>query len=253
MNEPRHQAFDALYLSPHLDDAVLSCGGQIHRHTASGRRVAVLTVFAGDIPPGPLGKLEADVLRWMGLDRETGMADRRAEDEKACGRLGAESLHWQIPEAPSRDRSLSDLESLFVPSPELDEALIADLAERLGEFRNVPEIVAPLGFGSHLDHHTVRHAAHRAFGDRIAYYEDFPYVLKVDQVTGRPETARLTPSIVELDPSDVAARVEAIKHYTSQIRALFGPWHHRLLPGRSVGAKVRRYVKKVGGERLRRE
>ena len=35
-------------VSPHLDDAILSIGGAIQRLTTSGRRVEILTVFAGD-------------------------------------------------------------------------------------------------------------------------------------------------------------------------------------------------------------
>ena len=37
-----------VYLSPHLDDAVLSCGGAIHRAGAAGEAVLVITVFAAE-------------------------------------------------------------------------------------------------------------------------------------------------------------------------------------------------------------
>ncbi|MGH2521295.1 MAG: PIG-L deacetylase family protein, partial [Anaerolineales bacterium] len=43
-----------LYLSPHFDDAALSCGGTIHQQTRQGERAVVVTVCAGDSPPGPL-------------------------------------------------------------------------------------------------------------------------------------------------------------------------------------------------------
>ena len=42
--------YDALYLSPHLDDAALSCGGQIAQATRRGARVLIVTVMAGDPP-----------------------------------------------------------------------------------------------------------------------------------------------------------------------------------------------------------
>ncbi|MFQ5421191.1 MAG: PIG-L family deacetylase, partial [Anaerolineae bacterium] len=44
--------YDAIYLSPHLDDAALSCGGQIFTRTSAGESVLVVTVMAGDAPPG---------------------------------------------------------------------------------------------------------------------------------------------------------------------------------------------------------
>jgi len=42
-----------LFLSPHLDDAVYSCGGTIHQLTSQGTPVQILTFMAGD-PPTPL-------------------------------------------------------------------------------------------------------------------------------------------------------------------------------------------------------
>ncbi|HOU40916.1 MAG TPA: PIG-L family deacetylase [Promineifilum sp.] len=45
--------YDHLYLSPHFDDAILSCGGQIARHTAAGQSVLVVTITGGDPPDNP--------------------------------------------------------------------------------------------------------------------------------------------------------------------------------------------------------
>jgi len=36
-----------IYLSPHFDDAVLSCGGLIFDQTCGGTAVEIWTVFAG--------------------------------------------------------------------------------------------------------------------------------------------------------------------------------------------------------------
>jgi LmbE family N-acetylglucosaminyl deacetylase len=36
-----------VYLSPHLDDAVLSCGGLIHRQVRAGQPPLVITLFSG--------------------------------------------------------------------------------------------------------------------------------------------------------------------------------------------------------------
>ena len=41
---------DHLYLSPHFDDAALSCGGQIATFTAAGQSVLVVTITGGDPP-----------------------------------------------------------------------------------------------------------------------------------------------------------------------------------------------------------
>lgn len=39
---------DAIHLSPHLDDVVLSCGGQIAARCGRGESVLVVTLAAGD-------------------------------------------------------------------------------------------------------------------------------------------------------------------------------------------------------------
>ncbi|MCP5190661.1 MAG: PIG-L family deacetylase, partial [Pseudomonadales bacterium] len=41
------QPYDSIYLSPHLDDVPLSCGGQVYQETSAGRRVLVVTLVAG--------------------------------------------------------------------------------------------------------------------------------------------------------------------------------------------------------------
>ena len=41
-----------LFISPHLDDVVLSCGGYIHRLTTSGEKVVIVTVITADVPAG---------------------------------------------------------------------------------------------------------------------------------------------------------------------------------------------------------
>jgi len=39
-----------IYLSPHLDDAVLSCGGIIWQQVQSGHQVEIWTICAADPP-----------------------------------------------------------------------------------------------------------------------------------------------------------------------------------------------------------
>ncbi len=43
-----------IYISPHLDDAVLSCGGLIREQTSTKTQVEIWTVFSGDPPAGSL-------------------------------------------------------------------------------------------------------------------------------------------------------------------------------------------------------
>jgi LmbE family N-acetylglucosaminyl deacetylase len=81
----------AVYLSPHLDDAALSCGGQIAQQTAAGLPVLIVTLMAGDPPARPLSPFAQQLhTRWQLHDAPTAVAARRAEDTAACRHLAAE-------------------------------------------------------------------------------------------------------------------------------------------------------------------
>ncbi len=49
-----------IYLSPHLDDAVYSCGGRIWQDVRRGDTVEIWTIFAGD-PAGELSRFAREL------------------------------------------------------------------------------------------------------------------------------------------------------------------------------------------------
>lgn len=249
-----------IFLSPHLDDAALSCGGQIAAATRAGVPVEIVTIFAGD-EPGP-GEPNASPLvekiydLWQ-LQAGEVMATRRREDLAACRELAAEALHWELQEAiHRRDSSRGEalyptLECLFGAVAPQEEELVASLARRLAALPGIGKgtsVVAPLGVGGHVDHRIARRAAERAFGADLLYYEEFPYIvwklfaLRRAGIHGRSWEASRQP----LTAADVGARIAAIACYASQVTPLFRT------PER-IGRLVRRHVRRAGGERLWRQ
>jgi len=252
-----------LYLSPHLDDVTLSCGGQIARAARADVAVDILTIFAGD-EPGPgervASPLVTEIYELWQLSPGEVMATRRREDRDACRVLAASARHWELREAIHRlDPDLGgalypSMATLFGAVAAPEEALVASLARRFTELlapaaleasRAVPRIVAPLGVGGHVDHRIVRAAAERAFGDRLLYYEEFPYIvwkpfaLRRAGISGRTWTAHRQP----LSAEDVAARIAAIACYASQVTPLFRT-------SENITRQVRRHVRRARGERL---
>jgi len=154
----------ALFLSPHLDDAILSCAGRILRHAARGERVVLLTVFSHADPQ--------DTANW---------AARRREDEAAAARLHAQARWLGLPDAPFRDPAYAgfDFDVLSGPHAPGDAAWRERVAERLrDEVRMLrPTVVyAPLGVGDHVDHRLVFEAA-ADLHPALRGYEDHPYAL----------------------------------------------------------------------------
>ncbi len=242
-------SYNRLYLSPHLDDAALSCGGQIHRATARGASVLVVTVMAGD-PPAPALSAYAQSLhsRWELAGEAT--AARRAEDREACAILGAQALHLDIPDCIYRgDPSggapfyTSDPD-IFGPIHPGDRPLLDKLIRRLVDLPPAEEVVAPLAVGHHVDHQLVREAAEAVWGSGLWYYEDYPYAQEPGAVTatlGDPQAweARVIP----LDEADLQAKIRAILAYRSQLSTFF-------TDRADLERQVRGYAAQVGGERL---
>lgn len=248
-------SYDAVYLSPHLDDAVLSCGGQIHDRVAAGQSVLVVTVGAGDEPAGAdeVSALVRTLHRAWRLDRpRPGTHDkgvvgrRRAEDRAACGILGAEALHWDLLEAVYRRDGSGEpfygtLDELFGPLPPDDRPTILAVAERLASLPPHRELFVPLGAGGHVDHRIARRAAEQRFGSRLVYYEEYPY--------GRSRRAvrRVVPGIgwrretVPVSRDGGRAKMRAVAAYRSQVKPLFGG-------SRRLRWKLRSHLRKLGGE-----
>lgn len=223
---------DAVYLSPHLDDVVLSCGGQLHRFVGLGQRVLVVTIMAG-APDGPPTPLARELHRIWGFADDEAVAARRDEDLAACAEIGVEALHLDFDDAVYRRRAGSDLPlypdagTLFsAPDPQ-DDGLVEALARRLADLPSAPRLVAPFGIGRHVDHQIVRRAAERFAAQdsarHLELYEDYPYCRKWwsrQRALGFPR--RHTQRLVALDKGDARAKCRAVACYSSQLEALFG-------------------------------
>ncbi len=243
--------YDAIYLSPHLDDAVLSCGGQIFRRIAEGQRVLILTLFTQDFSTSDVSEATRTVLDLMSLPVDEAMAIRRQEDLNACRVLGAELIHCPLPEALARRDAqgkpvYGSLSQLFGPMSFSDFPFVNEVAEALRGLPEAKEVFAPLTIGSHVDHQVVRQAAEDVFGTELSYYEDFPYVawrrFALQKVLGWRKKGWRS-EVVALEEKDLQARIDAIRAYSTQLKPLF--------KGEAgIEKSVHGWARKVGGERL---
>jgi len=245
--------YDSIFLAPHLDDAALSCGGQIANLARVGKRVLLVTVMAGDPPTDA----ENDYIRslharWE-LERDA-TAQRRAEDIAACAILGADYLHWSIPDciyrlnpADGRPMYLSD-DDIFGDVHPAEQPLVDEIANLLCALPAHGQCYAPLTVGHHVDHLLVAAAARLAFGDNLLFYEDYPYAQqpgKLAAVIGAPPVG-WQPAVTPLTNADLAAKIEAILAFRSQLSTFF-------TDRADLERQVKEYAAFVGGERVWRE
>ena len=228
-----------IYLSPHLDDAVLSCGGAIHRQAAAGDAVTVITFFSGEAAsPGTAGPLSsfARLQHHYWGDRRRPVALRRAEDAAALTLLGAEWYHVGYLDAVYRAGAggrwlYTDLETLIGEVQPDDPMIPAEtdlVTQVLGFIRHAPQTVvyAPLAVGRHVDHQVICRAARRLLsrGCRVAFYEDYPYARQpgvLEAALAAAGAEGWQPEVIPLEEGDVAAKVAAIGYYRTQIGTLF--------------------------------
>ncbi|MEO8274688.1 MAG: PIG-L family deacetylase [Thermoanaerobaculia bacterium] len=245
-----------LYLSPHLDDAVLSCGGQIARAARATATVDILTIFAGDEPDPAnpsASPLVDQVFALWGLPAGEVMSTRRREDAAACRLLQARCEQWKLQEAihrrdPATGEALyTSLKALFGDVSPQEEPLIAGLARRLADLApdDSTRVFAPLGIGGHVDHRIVRQAAERAFGSRLCYYEEFPYIVWKLFARRRAGVSKRQFEALRqaLSAEDVAARIAAIACYASQVPSLFST-------RKNLARQVHKHVRRARGERV---
>jgi len=177
--------WDRIYLSPHLDDAALSCGGLIYQQTHAGERVLVVTLFAGSPPDDEITPFARELkARWGGATDP--VAVRRREDLAAWRALGAEGLHLPYYDCVYRsdprtgEAYYPDVASIFADLHPAERdwrrELLAALRERVADLC-AARIVAPLTVGHHVDHILAQQMALELMrqGCDVRFYEDYPY------------------------------------------------------------------------------
>jgi len=213
-----------IYLSPHFDDAALSCGGSIWEQVQTGDYVTILTVCAGEPPAGPISDYAQSLhARW-----ETG-ADavkvRSEENRQSCQILGARLINLDIPDVIYRRSPVdgspvceSDADLLSALKP-LESPLIESLKTQLAELIPMDcEIVSPLALGGHIDHRLVRTAV-EGLDHPVRYYADFPYLLDLDQIA---HMAKMEYRLYPVSERGLEAWQASIAAHASQISTFWG-------------------------------
>ena len=228
-----------IVLSPHLDDAVLSCGALMN-HARTETSVTVVTFFTeGTEPPYTYGARR--YLQKHGKsDANSLFLARRAEDQAALEGAGISYVHVGLKEILFRRRTQPLLNQLPRTSriPELSyiyptvhfHVILGGISpDDLGTIRSVLDTIdhlslesstfflAPLGVGGHKDHLLVRTAAELS-RKRVAYYSDFPYNTRYSADLSFIERNSLMPTTWS---RDLAAKLPLIRAYQTQIDTLF--------------------------------
>jgi LmbE family N-acetylglucosaminyl deacetylase len=223
-------------LSPHLDDAALSCGGLLNFLTDRQASCLIISVYCGD-PPSVRSKDGA-----FRSNLRKGHASptlRRREDVAAMRSAEADFVHLGFTDGIFRRSPLTDQ---FIyrqarerwSAPRVDDLghveelylVLSRLCLNLGRIL----LVSPMAIGQHVDHTIVARVALRLAEQGLAllFFEDFPYVVNPQVGSGtQDDPARALgrlgqESVVRMVlPLDVKAKTSLIGNYKSQVPVLF--------------------------------
>ncbi|HSV85789.1 MAG TPA: PIG-L family deacetylase [Levilinea sp.] len=212
-----------VYLSPHYDDAVLSCGGVIWEQVNIGETVVIWTIFSGNPPEGPLSDYALEHHRRWGV-ADSLISLRRSEDQAACAAVGAKPGYFDLPDCiyrrlPGGEAVINNREHLFSPVHPGETGLISFITRMVeAKLHPADRLVCPLGVGGHVDHRMVR-AAVEAIDRPVWHYADFPYTILPEfqfrlEDWVSPGSQRLHYQISE---QGLAAWQAGVARYSSQI------------------------------------
>ena len=231
----------ALFVSPHLDDVVFSCGGTLALLADRGWRTVMVTAFTATVLPATGFALACQLDKGLAPEVDY-MALRRDEDREAAAILDVADLRWlDLPEAPHR--GYDSAPALFDRIRIGDDIwrALADRLERLIAEVEPSQIFAPQGLGSHVDHRQTIRAVQASAGDNpVAWYRDTPYAIR------NPEAA---PFVLEPDAGAVGIddtigrKIEASCAYASQIGFQFGAKNE-------VASALTNFARSEGGEKF---
>lgn len=251
--------YQHIYLSPHYDDAALSCGGTIHRQTQAGEPVLVVTVCAAPPPADASSSPFTQAMHAIWGDSSNIITVRRAEDQAAMKILGADYVWLDFTDCIYRGHSpngpwfYNNNDELFGKIHPDDNGLVDQIVESLNRQPGITEnstIYAPLTVGHHVDHQLVHAAARQLYdqGRTVMFYEDYPYVdteaygdATLDETLAQLENQQqpVKSNLQFFSKVDLNAKIDSVNAYASQIEMLFG--------GQTAAThSVQRYARQIG-------
>lgn len=211
-----------IFISPHLDDAVLSCGGLISNFSSKAR-IEIWTLFCGN----PILPRSSPLVRWLhGICDVRSASElariRKKEDERASKILGSHIVHFPFLDCVYRVKDF--INPLYPHScigevnPK-DHKLVLKISRYLRARIQTNDIVfAPLGIGNHIDHIITKRAVESIDHSSVCYYQDVPYAIT------QPTTNKLIDSLhiatVMLKQIDLYRWHESFLEYKSQLKML---------------------------------
>lgn len=218
-----------IFVSPHLDDAVLSTTFLIKKLKMANLNVNVITVFTkGDNKPyTPQAK---NFLKLSEFNNPKDLFNEfKQEDSKTMKKLGVDFTNLGFIDAAFRKDAFR--KNIYESSEaqfsgvilEPDKTLIRQIADKIKKhIGNLNDVIfiSPLGIGGHADHVITREAI-KLLDRPTVYYEEYPYNRHSNNIKSFFSKNKHYKFIFQITNDKAFLKQDLIKIYKSQMFGLF--------------------------------
>jgi hypothetical protein len=231
-----------IYISPHFDDAILSCGGLIDYQTSIGLSVEVWTVTSG-IPQleGSSDLIKQIQEQWNVTSPAEAVIERKKEDNLALGLVNATSSHLNYLDCIYRASREGNFyyQSIFSDIHPEEANLPLQISNLINQqIQDEDILVFPLSIGNHIDHEIVNEAA-KFIPNKKLFFIDIPYFFKDEEILETIKNNYIEKNIL-FPPNHIVNWVKGILLYKSQVSSLF-------LNEKDVDEKITRFYSRFNG------
>lgn len=225
-----------LILSPHLDDAVLSCGDLIDKYVKKNYNVDILTIFSKNVDDSKLSDA-AKIFHSNCFIRHDAMEYRKQEDKNAGMFLKCNNFYLDFKECLyRRDKKgflYPNLNNIYHLESKREQKNLDKLIKKLKKLINdYDTVIAPLGLGNHADHLIVNYAINclrNEIKGQLLFYEEVAYVCyyyRDNKISNWGSNMKY--KLIEVCDSNFDKKINAILLYRSQLNILWNNYNQML-------------------------
>lgn len=218
-----------VFLGPHYDDCVLSCGELINKYVKEKHDVTSVTFFTGFPKPEELSSAAKQFHSNCFLEDDS-MLYRQQEDYNALNFLNCNLEHLGYYECLYRKSKTGeflypDLKNIYHLESE-DEKLIDEFSDVIiKKFGKYDVVFAPMGLGNHADHILINKAAIKAskkLSCKFYFYEEVPYVCYYYKNRKKSNWGNgMESKLISVSDDEWKTKINTIKFYRSQLHILW--------------------------------
>lgn len=217
--------YKAVLLSPHLDDAILSCFNCLTQNP----KTTLLISFFTQAQDNSLSSDAFNFIKKSGYNSAIELFEKRKKnDQKICKKLKLNYLYFNFTDAGFRTEKENFLyhnnASIFSGKQKrADLPINKQLKQSFSFLKNKitsknAKIYAPLGVGQHIDHMLIHQLARKTFKQNLFFWEDIPYRNNQRQLIKRLKDLKIK-SVVDQFPKP-REKQQILKLYKTQITEL---------------------------------